>query len=251
MFSQTLTLPNATTLTYPTTDPFGNTKEIVLLNLDTTNAIYVKTVNAKTAQAQIAVFFPTGSVAAGDVITAPGPITMTGVAGARTPGANDFNANLTGAALAAEVAAAINDGANAWSGNWSAAADVTSPGGVNFVRLTVDTSVNVGAASNGYGPVFVTVATAGDMVVSPGNVTTNTTTGGYGTTPVAGDVTEATSFVLPKESSATFFVGSEGDRNDLSNGDSGFRLVFLPAAGTNVKINVTYVQNNGGGGKTP
>jgi hypothetical protein len=245
MFSQTLTLPNATTLTFPVVDPFGNTKEIVLLNLDNTNAIYVKTVNAKTAQAQIAVFFPTGSVAAGDVITAPGPITMTGFAGARTPGANNFNATLTGAALATEVAAAINDGANAWNGNWSATADVTT-GGVHFVRLTVDTSVNVGAASNGYGPVAVTVATAGDMVVSPGDVTTNSTTGGYGAAPVAGDVTEATSFVLPKESSATFFIGSE-----VSNGDSGFRLVFLPAAGTNVKINVTYVQNNGGGGKTP
>lgn len=54
------------------------------------------------------------SVGAGDTITIAG-VPLTGAAGARTPGSDDFDATLaTDVLTAAEIAAAINDTANSW-----------------------------------------------------------------------------------------------------------------------------------------
>lgn len=64
-----------------------------------------------------------GLLAAGDTITIGG-VVLTGVAGARTSGDNDFNAGLGSvAALAAEIAAAINDTENAFAEVVSAVAE--------------------------------------------------------------------------------------------------------------------------------
>jgi hypothetical protein len=54
-------------------------------------------------------------IAAGSTLTING-VTLTAVAGARTSGANDFNGSLgTASAIAAEIVAALNDGANSFS----------------------------------------------------------------------------------------------------------------------------------------
>lgn len=86
----------------------------------------------------------TGSVevvaaTAGDTITIGG-VVLTGVAGARTPGSDDFDATLaTPPLLAAEIAAAINDGANSFTGT------VTASNTNQYVLLT---AVPIGEAGN-------------------------------------------------------------------------------------------------------
>lgn len=117
--------------------------------------------------------FATGSLtvaaaplAAGDTVTIGG-VTLTGVAGGRTSGGNNFNCTLgTTSALAAEITAAINDTANGF-----AAGTVTAVLDGSDVDLT---AVVPGAAGNA-----VTLST---VTVPPGGVTVSgaTLTGGGG-----------------------------------------------------------------------
>ncbi|NBR01100.1 MAG: hypothetical protein EBT97_11745, partial [Actinobacteria bacterium] len=117
--------------------------------------------------------FATGSLtvvsaplAAGDTVTIGG-VTLTGVAGGRTSGANNFNCTLgTTTALAAEITAAINDTANGL-----AAATVTAVLDGSDVDLT---AVVPGATGN-----LITLST---NTVPPGGVTVSgaTLTGGGG-----------------------------------------------------------------------
>ena len=107
--------------------------------------------------------FATGTVT---VVTAPltlgdqvevGGVTLTGVAGTRTSGANDFSVSGgTQAAIAAEIAAAINDSANGFTNLVTA-----SPSGAD-VDLT---AVTAGTAGNTI-TLSVTVTNPGDMTVS-------------------------------------------------------------------------------------
>lgn len=89
----------------------------------------------------------TAPLAAGDLVTIGGT-PLTGVAAARTPGSDDFNASLgTTTALAAEIAAAINDTANSFATLVSATASgstvtleaVTPGAGGNAITLSVTT----------------------------------------------------------------------------------------------------------------
>jgi hypothetical protein len=79
----------------------------------------------------------TGLLSSGDTIeygTRENNWTLTGVAGARTPGSDDFDATLgTPAALAAEIVAALNDPANSFSG-----ITATNAPGPSDVTITLD-----------------------------------------------------------------------------------------------------------------
>lgn len=99
----------------------------------------------------------TAPLAVGDLVTIGG-VPLTGVAGARTSGSDNFNASLlTVAALAAEIAAAINDVANSFVGTVTASAlgaTVTilaaTPGaGGNAITLTVTTTPGGGMTASG------------------------------------------------------------------------------------------------------
>lgn len=79
-----------------------------------------------------------GTPLAGDTITIGGT-TLTGVGAARTSGSDDFNVTGGGATAAADIAAAINDGANSFT------AIVTASAAGNVVTLT---AVPVGDAGN-------------------------------------------------------------------------------------------------------
>lgn len=79
-----------------------------------------------------------GSPGAGDAITINGNA-LTGVAGARTSGSDDFNVTGGGATAAADIVAAINDGANSFDGDVTAA---------NVGAVVTITAVAAGAAGN-------------------------------------------------------------------------------------------------------
>lgn len=86
----------------------------------------------------------TAPLTAGDTITV-GATIFTGVAGPRTPGANDFDASLgTLAALQTEIEDAINDPANGAFGTATATAGILDGTGGD-VRITAD---NPGSAGN-------------------------------------------------------------------------------------------------------
>lgn len=129
-------------------------------------------------------------LAAGDTLTINGNA-LTGVAVARTPGANDFQANLANPGLiAAEIEAAVNDPLNAF------ATDVTA----NAVGATVTlTAVVPGVAGNA-----LTLAT---LTVPAGGITISgaTFTGGY-TMPADANI----SFLRVSEVLADGTVLSEG-----------------------------------------
>jgi hypothetical protein len=100
-------------------------------------------------------------LAAGDTITIGG-VTLTGVAGARTPGADDFDASLgTTGGLATEIAAAINDVANSFAATVSAVA--------NLSTVTI-TSVAPGIGGDSITLVAATTP-AGGLTVSGPNLT--------------------------------------------------------------------------------
>jgi hypothetical protein len=107
----------------------------------------------------------TSPLAAGDILTIGG-VTLTGVAGARTPGSDNFNATLTpDTALVAEIVAAINDPANSFGGLVTA---IPGPAQV-FVISSVS-----GVVGNG--------VTLDALTTPPGNVLTSgpTLVGGGG-----------------------------------------------------------------------
>lgn len=123
--------------------------------------------NAQDGQACVRVLgadtFATGTVTVaaapltlGDQVEVGG-VTLTGVVGARTSGANDFSVSGgTATAIAAEIAAAINDSANGFP-----AIVTASPSGadVNLTAVTAGTAGNTITLS-------VTVSNPGDMTVS-------------------------------------------------------------------------------------
>lgn len=107
-------------------------------------------------QATATVTVTASPIAPGDTITINGTL-LTAVAGARTPGSDDFDGSLgTPDLIAAEIAAAINDGANSFTGIASAAA------ATSVVTLTADATNFPGTAGNA-----VTLATtSGNITVS-------------------------------------------------------------------------------------
>ena len=102
----------------------------------------------------------TGAV--GDTITIAG-LDLVGVVGARTPGADDFDASLgSGALIATEIAAAINDAANSWFGI------VTASPAANVVTISAATA---GSAGNLLGIAVVTETTVGTYTVAGASLT--------------------------------------------------------------------------------
>jgi hypothetical protein len=107
--------------------------------------------------------FATGTVTvdnapltAGDTITIGG-VTLTGVSGTRTSGSNDFSVNgTTEDDIASEIAAALNDASNAFTGI------VTASAALNVVTLT---AVTAGSTGNSI-TIAVATSVAGDLVAS-------------------------------------------------------------------------------------
>ena len=166
--------------------PAGSTVSVTILNLNATFALqvfptwtYTPGVNMAQASntligpAALAPFSPgvgvgtsvmfinAAPLAVGDDIevgTSSNNATLTGLAGARTPGSDDFDASLgTVLLLQAEIVAAFNDGANSFAGTW-----VATPLGVDRVAFT---SVNPGLIGNLYN-LIATAATPADLTVS-------------------------------------------------------------------------------------
>lgn len=103
----------------------------------------------------------TAPLAAGDILSIGG-VDLTGVAGARTSGSDNFNASLTtAAALAAEIAAAINDSGNSF------AATVTATAALGVVTIR---AAAPGSAGNLI-TLSVTTTPAGGMTVSGATLT--------------------------------------------------------------------------------
>ncbi len=81
----------------------------------------------------------------------------------------------------------------------------------------------------------------------------------YPAPPVPGVVTAANSTQIPPSSAISLCIGSEGNRNPLGTsfywglGDAGMgsllNIVLANPSGESIDVNVTYVQNVGGGGQ--
>lgn len=115
------------------------------LNIDGSNTFAQGTVTVNT------------TLVAGDTLTINGNV-LTGVAVARTSGSDNFNASLgTVSALAAEIAAAINDVANSFASDVTASAlvgeitiEAVAPGsGGNAITLAVSTTPAGGMTESG------------------------------------------------------------------------------------------------------
>lgn len=122
-----------------------------------------------------------GPAIAGDVILVAG-IPLTGVAGARTPGADDFDATqATPALLSAEIEAAINDVANSWNGVASAL-DLT--GAVQVTLATPGTDGNDQVLGINTEGAFGTYSVAGSSsipgIAATGTINVLAATGGAG-----------------------------------------------------------------------
>jgi hypothetical protein len=117
----TVSIPDGVTNVEADPSPFSNTKEIVVLNTSETETVYFRLADLLVIQAKVVVWLLTGSAAVGDDIDPWGGGPLTGVGGPRTPGADDFDATLTGSALRNDIVAALNDAANSWSADLTAA----------------------------------------------------------------------------------------------------------------------------------
>lgn len=252
----TITLANNATNGQASIAPYSNTNEIILLNTSTTAGedVYVRVADVVTHQASVGLFLLTGSAAIGDTITptwSGGPV-LTGAA-ARVPGANNFNANLSGLALRNDIVTALNDPANGFAATVTAVAGTPLPNaGANYywIQVQVDVLVADGAASNGVGNLTVANVGTANFGVTPGTALTAPTQGGLGVGLAALTIDGTNSTLIPSNTAITLSIGPEGERNDLAgaNGESGLALVFRLVSGTNVDVNITYVQNRGGGG---
>ena len=113
--TETITIQQATTL-IPKHSLLQN---LTVVNADGHACVYVNGQNTY-ASGTITV---NNTLAAGDTVTIGG-VTLTGIAGTRTSGSNNFNASLgTVNALAAEIQAALADPANAFAASISCAVD--------------------------------------------------------------------------------------------------------------------------------
>ena len=99
-------------------------------------------------------------ITAGDTVVVGG-VTLTGISGTRTSGSNDFSVNgTTTDSIAAEITAAINDSANAFTNI------VTAESTLNVITLTAVTAGSSGDAIT----LAVTVVVPGDLVPSGANL---------------------------------------------------------------------------------
>jgi hypothetical protein len=99
-------------------------------------------------------------ITAGDTVVVGG-VTLTGISGTRASGSNDFSVNgTTTDAIAAEITAAINDSANAFTNI------VTAESTLNVITLTAVTAGSSGDATT----LAVAVVVAGDLVPSGANL---------------------------------------------------------------------------------
>jgi hypothetical protein len=81
----------------------------------------------------------------------------------------------------------------------------------------------------------------------------------YPAVPAVGAVTIANSTQIPSSSAISLCIGSEGNRNPLGTGNywniapAGFgsllNIILANLSGNPIDVNVTYVQNVGGGGQ--
>lgn len=231
----------------PGSGPYANTKTIILLNRDATNDVYIRFVDTRIVPATASVTVIAQPVA-GNTITING-VVLTGVAGARTSGNNDFSvAGTTRDAIAAEILAALLDVNNSFIEPPNVGAPL---GGAKDDSSTV--------APNGLvtflaGPSFP--GTAGNALTLATNnpaaftISGATFAGGANQLPAVGTFTTANSIVLPPGVPVTLDIGTEGDgRNPVAaqgfwstNTGSGLTLLGVAAAGGPMNVNVTYVQ---------
>lgn len=249
----TTVLPDNATVVQAAQAPYSNTKEILLVNMDAAAGVYFRLARVKVVQAQISLFLMSGLAEPGTSTITPawaGGPSLSAVNGPRTPGADDFNGSLAGLALRGDIIAALNDPLNSFAAFLTASAGPTSPSGVASIVITVDAAFAGGQASNGQTLTVVNGATV-DFAVSPGDALSGTTQGGTGESLATINVSGANSTWLPPQTSVTLSIGSEGDRNDLGGdeGSSGYALVLRAGSGSDVHVNVTYVQNRGGAGR--
>lgn len=207
-------------------------------------------------------------VAAGDILyldVAGNPFLLrdlTGVAGARTPGANDFDATIgTTTGLAAEIAAAINDAANNWD-NYVTAAAVG-----NTVVLT---SVTPGVLASSR-EIYATCATPGDITPTAATAFTDgLAAGNNGSIRIGRDhsingIPDA-AIVGGRDNTISYAVGFSpfggqasgifaGYNNRISTGSFGYGNVILGGFGNRIGYGSTFYNDGiygaaivGGGG---
>lgn len=129
----------------------------VAITLDNNPTVVSGGLNLSAIQAQGSIVVA-GVPAAGETITIGG-VVLTGVAGARTPGSDDFDVTGPTSAIAADIAAAINDGANSFTGTVTASA---------ISSTVILTAVPVGAAGNG---ITLVTSDAVNFTLSGGSLT--------------------------------------------------------------------------------
>jgi hypothetical protein len=151
------------------------------------------------------ILFARGSEATGSITVVSAPLTagdtidmqkpgdglstLTGVAGARTPGADDFDASIgTVTGLRDEILAALSDSSNSFAEGWTFAAS-----GVDSIDITAS---QPGAFRNA-DTLSVTTASPGALTVSGANLTGGTKVAGAGfiSSPPHGDVLVHSMFI--------------------------------------------------------
>lgn len=247
----TVSIPDGVTNVEADPSPFSNTKEIVVLNTSETETVYFRLADLLVIQAKVVVWLLTGSAALGDDIDPWGGGPLVGAA-ARVSGADNFDATLTDSALQDDIVAALNDAANSWSADLTAANGPSRviDGELRYsVEITVDAAFAVGAASNGIGITVTNVGTQNFGLSPSGTATGSVTAGGKGEDLASLTIDSTNSVCLPPQTGITLCIGPEGERNDLAgdDGSSGLALVFSATAGP-TDVAVTYVQCRGGGG---
>ena len=231
-----LTAPPAT-VTYANPAPFGNTKEIIILNTDTTEGIYFRFVSNPTVQATGS--FQVGSGVdlpqAGDMI-AIGGVFLTAVNGPAGVGQFSVDSGTQGG-IALEIAAAITSVPNGLTG-------IVTPGTIQGGLIPL-IAVPVGTAGN-----LIGLGTTALARLTPSG---GALTGGVGTALVPADVAAGNSTFIPAGAAITLAIGPEGYRQVIRaswgvDGGSFIYLVFNPSGIAPVTVNITYVNGPGGGG---
>ncbi len=164
-------------------------------------------------------------LAAGDTIeigTLQDNLTLTGVAGARTPGLNDFNATLvTVGLLQAEIVSAINDGLNGFAADYTAA--VSGPADV---VVTMNASGKLGNAQN----IIPTTAPVGGITAAA-----PTFTGGTSLVTAVAYVSPTSTYRLHR----LFIVTAIGEGSDVNQFLSvpELRIAAAPVAAFSGEVN--------------
>jgi hypothetical protein len=142
------------------------------------------------------------------------------------------------------LSVAVNDAGNSFAtvtAENQTNVSLAATGSINIIKVYI-LAVASGSAGNG---LVLSTTSAEAVVDSP-------TANGSDALPDAASITDDNSVVLPAGSAITLAIGSEGNRQPLAdstwwstNPGSKLGIVLLAQSGTDIKVNVTYVQNRG------